>query len=117
MARVLITGGAGFIGAHTAGKLLAEGHDVRVLDALHPQGHRSAERPPYLHEDAQLICADIRDTGAIHRALRGIDRVVHLSARVGVGQSMYEIAEYTSANTLGTAMLLQALLDHPVEQL
>jgi dTDP-L-rhamnose 4-epimerase len=65
----------------------------------------------------ELIEGDVRDPDRVAAALQGVDRVVHLAARVGVGQSMYEIAEYSSVNTLGTAVLLEALLDHPVERL
>lgn len=118
MAHVLITGGAGFIGAHLAGRLLADGHEVRVLDSLLAQVHGEGGcRPAYLPEQAELVVGDVRDAAAVGRALRGIDRVVHLTARVGVGQSMYEIVDYTSVNAVGTGVLLQELLDHPVEKL
>jgi dTDP-L-rhamnose 4-epimerase len=115
--RVLITGGAGFIGSHTARALLQRGYCVRALDNLTPQVHRSGERPDYLDEDVELIVGDIRDEPAVCRALRDVDAVIHLAARVGVGQSMYEIGEYVSVNSHGTAVLLQALLDHPVSRL
>lgn len=114
---VLITGGAGFIGSHLAGQLLDTGHRVRVLDTLLPQVHADVSRPTYLHPDAELVRGDVRDGEAVRGALAGIDHVVHLTARVGVGQSMYEIAEYASVNTVGTSVLLEALLDHPVERL
>ena len=114
---VLITGGAGFIGAHLAAELLRMGDSVRLLDSLLPQVHGDGGRPDYLPADAELMVGDVRDPDAMVRALRGVDRVVHLAARVGVGQSTYEIAEYTSVNTVGTGVLLQALLDHPVERL
>jgi len=114
---VLITGGAGFIGAHLAEELLAQGERVRALDAMLPQVHGEAERPDYLNPEVELIKGDVRQPDQVRKALQGVDRVVHLTARVGVGQSMYEIAEYTSVNTVGTAVLLEALLDHPVERL
>jgi len=114
---VLLTGGAGFIGAHLAGQLLERGAHVRVLDCLHPQVHGDAARPAYLDDEVELVPGDVRDPEAVRGALAGVDAVVHLAARVGVGQSMYEIAEYTSANTGGTAVLLEALLDHPVGRL
>lgn len=117
MSTVLVTGGAGFIGAHLAAELIEQGNDVRVLDALHPQVHGDGGRPDYLHPDIELVDADVRDGDAVRRALRGVDEVVHLTARVGVGQSMYEIAEYTSVNAVGTAVLLEALLDHDVARL
>lgn len=114
---VLITGGAGFIGAHVAGELLRAGEHVRLLDSLLPQVHPASERPDYLPPDAELIVGDVRDADAVRKALVGVDRVVHLTARVGVGQSMYEIVDYTSVNAMGTAVLLQALLEHPVDRL
>jgi dTDP-L-rhamnose 4-epimerase len=115
--KTLITGGAGFIGAHLASELLVHGHEVRVFDALVDQVHGDGRRPEYLHPEAELVGGDVRDGEAVRRALVGVDDVVHLAARVGVGQSMYEIAEYTSANTTGTATVLEAILDHPVERL
>jgi dTDP-L-rhamnose 4-epimerase len=116
-ANVLITGGAGFIGSHLARRLLGAGHRVRVLDSLIEQVHPAGERPPHLDRDVELVVGDVRDRTAVDRALSGIDEVVHLAARVGVGQSMYEIAEYTSVNAQGTGVLLEALIDRPVRKL
>ena len=115
--RALVTGGAGFIGSHLADELLARGWSVRALDDLTPQVHGSAARPVYLHDDVELLHGDVRDEATVREALEGVDAVVHLAARVGVGQSMYELAEYTSANALGTAVLLEALAERPVERL
>ncbi len=114
---VLVTGGAGFIGAHLTRRLLGQGDRVRVLDSLHPQVHPGGSRPDYLDTDAELVVGDVRDADAVSKSLVGVDRVVHLAARVGVGQSMYEISEYTSANSLGTAVLLEGLIEHPIERL
>ncbi|MFN2502998.1 MAG: NAD-dependent epimerase/dehydratase family protein [Acidimicrobiales bacterium] len=115
---VLVTGGAGFIGGHLVSRLLEEGHRVRVLDSLLPQVHGDRGTPPdYLAADAELVVGDMRDAEAVAKALVGIDQVVHLCARVGVGQSMYEIADYVGVNATGTGVLLQALLEHPVERL
>jgi len=88
---------------------------VRAFDSLECQVHEGAERN--LSSEAELIEGDVRDGQALRRALEGVDAVVHLAARVGVGQSMYEIAEYTAANTLGTAVLLEALVERPVRKL
>src|SRR4051794_14855408 len=114
---ILITGGAGFIGSHVARHLLDRGHEVRALDALSEQVHGGGERPSYLDPDVELIVGDVRDPAAVSSALDGVDSVVHLAARVGVGQSMYEIADYQGVNTYGTAVLLEALMDRPVRKL
>jgi dTDP-L-rhamnose 4-epimerase len=114
---IVITGGAGFIGSHLADRLLERGHRVRVLDSLVDQVHGGAERPEYLSEDVELIVGDVRERGLVREALDGADAVVHLAARVGVGQSMYELDEYVDANSHGTAVLLEALLDRPVRKL
>jgi dTDP-L-rhamnose 4-epimerase len=113
---ILITGGAGFIGAHVGNELLRRGHRVRALDSLVPQVHGlEQQRPEYLSPEIELQIGDIRDPAALSRALDKVDSVVHLVALVGVGQSMYQIAEYTGVNNLGTAQLWQALASHPVE--
>jgi dTDP-L-rhamnose 4-epimerase len=112
---ILITGGAGFIGAHVSKELLAHGYRVRAFDSLVPQVHGTdRRRPAYLPADVELLVGDIRDTDALSRALEGVDAVVHLVALVGVGQSMYQMAEYTSVNNLGTAILWEALAKRPV---
>lgn len=117
----MITGGAGFIGSHVADELLAHGYRVRVLDSLSPQTHGSLAEtgtpPDYLARDVEFQRGDIRDPAAVRRALVGVDAVYHLAALVGVGQSMYEIERYTSVNSVGTAVLLEALVERPVERL
>ena len=116
--QILITGGAGFIGSHVADELLRRGHRVRALDNLSPQVHGpDARRPEYLHPDVELVQGDVRDRLAVRRALAGVDAVYHFAAAVGVGQSMYEIEQYTSVNNGGTAVLLQELIERPVERL
>ncbi len=118
MEQILITGGAGFIGSHLADELLGKGYKVRVLDNLSSQVHGADRKPPsYLNSDVELIVDDIRNADAVRRSLRGVDAVVHFVACVGVGQSMYDIARYTSVNNFGTAVLLEALVEHPVERL
>jgi dTDP-L-rhamnose 4-epimerase len=115
---ILITGGAGFIGSHLADELLRHGHRVRALDSLSEQVHGSdLDRPPYLAADVELLRGDVRDPDTVRRALDGVDAVYHLAAAVGVGQSMYEVASYTSTNNLGTAVLLEALMTRPVRRL
>src|SRR5438093_12448190 len=109
--RVLITGGAGFIGSHLADRLLADGHEVRALDNLDGQVHPDGERPDYLDTDVELQVGDVRDREAVRRALDGVDAVVHFAAAVGVGQSMYEIERYTSINAIGAAILLEEAVE------
>lgn len=117
MQNILITGGAGFIGAHLARELLEAGYHVRVLDNLTPQVHPSGERPAYLHDDAELIIGDVRDPEIVAHALQGVDAVCHLAAVVGVGQSMYEAARYTDVNERGTAVLIEQLASSNVRRL
>jgi dTDP-L-rhamnose 4-epimerase len=118
MKRVLITGGAGFIGSHVTDLLLQHDYRIRILDNLSPQVHGAdCRQPQYLCSDAELLVGDVRDGDAVERALRGVDAVIHLAAAVGVGQSMYDIAGYVDTNELGTATLLQALSRHPVRRL
>ena len=97
--------------------LLTRGYAVRVLDSLNPQVHSDGARPDYLAPEIELQRGDVRDADAVRRALKDVDSVVHLAAAVGVGQSMYRIAHYTSINDLGTAVLLEALAEQPVGRL
>jgi dTDP-L-rhamnose 4-epimerase len=113
---VLITGGAGFIGRHVAHALLERGDRVRVLDSLIEQVHPTRERPAELDEEVELVTGDVRDEAAVLRALKGVDKVIHLAAEVGVGQSMYAVDRYTSVNDYGTAVLFQQLIDNPVQR-
>src|SRR5688500_6784269 len=116
--KVLITGGAGFIGSHLTDELLTKGYQVRVLDNLSEQVHgKKSGRPVYLDEEVELIIGDVRDPQRVKEALKGIDAVFHYAAMVGVGQSMYEIREYTDVNNCGTAVLLEALSKNPIEKL
>src|SRR3954453_12322285 len=109
--KVLITGGAGFIGSHLADRLLADGHEVRALDDLDAQVRQQGGRPEYLDPDVELQTGDVRDRAVLRRALEGVDAVVHFAAAVGVGQSMYEIERYTSINAIGAAVVLEEALE------
>jgi dTDP-L-rhamnose 4-epimerase len=116
--QILITGGAGFIGSHLADKLLEQGHAVRVLDVLAPQVHgKERRRPSYLDGRVELVVGDVNDRQAVSTALDGVDAVYHFAAMVGVGQSMYRMADYAATNSLGTAVLLEALVERKVHRL
>ncbi len=109
--RVLITGGAGFIGSHTADALLAAGHSVRALDILDPQIHgESRQRPAYLASEVELIVGDVCDADDVARSLEGVDAVFHFASLTGVGQSMYDMANYVRVNCLGTTTLIEGIV-------
>jgi dTDP-L-rhamnose 4-epimerase len=113
---ILVTGGAGFIGRFVTEELLARGNRVRVLDSLIDQVHGVVDGSQLLNPEAELIRGDVRDKDAVASALKGVDSVIHLAAEVGVGQSMYEVERYTSTNDVGTAVLFEKLIDHPVRR-
>src|SRR3954469_4706020 len=108
--RVLITGGAGFVGSHTADALLAAGHQVRIFDNLTSQVHQDGQ-VSYVPKFAEFMRGDMRNKSEVEKAVQGMDVIFHLAAAVGVGQSMYQIADYTATNNLGTANLFQSILD------
>lgn len=106
--KVLITGGAGFIGSHTADLLLLRDYDVTILDNLDDQVHKG-RLPDYLHGDTKFVRLDIRDRDRLRSAVKQSDAIVHLSAAVGVGQSMYQVERYVDYNTRGTSTLLDII--------
>ena len=115
--KVLITGGAGFIGSHLADELLAHGHTVRVLDNLSPRVHQGGKRPSYLDPEVELVVGDVRDGALVERALEGMEVVFHFAAAVGAGESVFEIDRCMSANNVGTAVLMDRLVRSSVERL
>ncbi len=113
---ILITGGAGFIGSHLADELLRHGYRVRVLDSLLPEVHgATGSRPDYLDPEVELRVGHVEDPDAVSAALDDVDVVYHLAAKVGVGQSMCQIADFTRANNQATAVLLEAIVENPIE--
>jgi dTDP-L-rhamnose 4-epimerase len=105
--RILLTGGAGFVGSHIADALVARGHDVRIVDALLPAAHDGV--PPWLPDAAELVHADLRDARVADSAVDGIDAVCHQASMVGLGTDFGDVADYVAHNDLGTAQLLRAL--------
>lgn len=102
--RVLVTGGAGFIGSHTVDALLRRGHRVRVLDLLGPPVHASATRPRYVPDDVDLIVGDVRRREDWERALRGVDAVIHLAA---YQDYLLDFSRFAHTNDVGTALLYE----------
>ncbi|MEU9094162.1 NAD-dependent epimerase/dehydratase family protein [Streptomyces sp. NPDC048428] len=114
--RVLVTGGAGFIGSEIVRTLVSAGHEAVVLDALLPSAHGRVPAPPP-GGDSGLIVADVRDREAVDRALRGIDAVCHQAAMVGLGKDFADAPDYVGCNDLGTAVLLAAMAGAGVRSL
>lgn len=116
MNRILITGGAGFIGSNIARKLLLEDYQITIYDNFSPQIHgKSHELPADLTNKVELIVGDVTDKKHFHRALDKKDAVIHLAAETGTGQSMYNIGNYTNVNILGTAHLCDYIINEENE--
>jgi dTDP-L-rhamnose 4-epimerase len=117
--KILVTGGAGFIGSFLVDRLVEDGHEVTVFDNLDPQVHPEGDPPDYFNPQAKLVRGDVRDYETFKKAALKYQVIYHLAAAVGVGQSQYEIRHYVDVNTGGTANLLDILVnnDHSVEKL
>ena len=105
--RVLVTGGAGFIGSHIVEQLVADDHEVVVLDSLHPAAHRSV--PEHLDPRVEYHWKDVKDAAAVDALVRGADAVCHQAAMVGLGIDFSDVTDYVGENDLGTAVLLRSL--------
>lgn len=116
--KILVTGGAGFIGSHIVDELIRQGHCVRIFDNLEPQVHNRTI-PYYLNKTAEFVKGDVRDPSALEAAIRDMEVIFHEAAMVGVGQSMYQVKRYVDVNTAGTGNLLDILVnkDHDVKKL
>ena len=106
--KILVTGGAGFIGSHTVDRLLQEGHDVRILDNLSKPVHLKG-RPAYLQPEAEFIEGDVRDKETMLRALRGVDAVYHLAA---YQDYLPDFSTFFHVNTVGTALIYELVVEH-----
>jgi len=125
--KVLVTGGAGFVGSFLCEKLHSSGYEVRIFDNYEPQVHSNSqsnisglfESDGHPRGGVEVVYGDVRNRTQLEAALKDVDAVVHLSAQVGVGQSMYEIERYVDHNTVGTAVLLELLASrkHKVKKL
>lgn len=113
--RVLITGGAGFIGSHTADLLLERGYQVRILDSLEPPVHQRREKPSYIADDAEFILGDVRDRGDMEKALRGVEVVLHLAA---YQDYLTDFSRFAFINDGGTALLYEIIVNEhlPIEK-
>jgi len=110
--KVLVTGGAGFIGSHTVDRLIEDGNKVFVLDNFELQVHQNI-KPDYLNQDAEYIVGDVNKQEDWLKVLKKVDFIIHLAAMVGVGQSMYQPIRYLSTNTIGTSNLFDILINKP----
>lgn len=112
MKKILITGGAGFIGSHVTDFLIEKGHDVRILDNLESQIH-GGEKPDYINPKAEFIKGDISNIDVWKKSLDKVDTIIHLAASTGIGQSMYQPLKYLNSNIIGTTILYELLLNNP----
>ncbi len=116
--KILVTGGAGFIGSFLVDKLIEKDHDVRIFDNLETQVHHG-EVPQWLNKEAEFIKGDICNYSELEKVIEDCEIIFHLAAMVGVGQSQYQIKRYVDVNTGGTANLLDILVnsEHDVKKL
>ena len=109
--KILVTGGAGFIGSHIVDELIKRGYSVRILDNLDPQVHPGGKPPEYLNKQAEFVLGDTTNPEDWAKALKGVDAVIHEAAATGIGQSMYRPARFHMANTVGTALMYEAIIN------
>lgn len=107
---VLITGGAGFIGSFLVDRLIKDGYRVKIFDNLEKQVH-FGKKPEYINKNADFIKGDMRNYSNLERAIKGVNIIFHLASAVGVGQSNYQIKKYIDSNILGTANILDLLVN------
>ncbi|NJD19092.1 MAG: NAD-dependent epimerase/dehydratase family protein, partial [Gemmatimonadetes bacterium] len=108
--RVVVSGGAGFIGSRLVRRLLDAGHQVTVLDSLVPSVHGEGASPPASIAGARFLKGDVRDPQAWREALDGATQVYHMAAETGTGESMYRSRHYVDVNVGGTALFCDLVL-------
>lgn len=108
--KVLVTGGAGFVGSFIVDSLLYKGYEVSIYDNLEPQVHPSG-KPGYLNKNARLIKGDMRDYASVEKVVKGQEWIFHCAAALGVGQGQYQIKQYVDVNSGGTANLLDIIVN------
>lgn len=115
--RILVTGGAGFIGSFLVDELIKRKHEVIIYDVLDKQVHIDGKPPYYLNKKAEFVCADIRDYKKLKETIlkNKVEIIYHLAAKVGVGQSQYQIKEYMDVNVGGTSNLLDILVNNKTQ--
>ena len=113
--RVLVTGGAGFIGRHVVDELRRRKHDILVLDSMRSDVHKTGPAP--FPHDVAVKVGDVRDADALNDAVAGVDAVIHLAAKVGLGVDVGDLPDYASSNDTGTAELLAAMARHDIKRL
>jgi dTDP-L-rhamnose 4-epimerase len=107
--KILVTGGAGFIGSHLVDALIKDGHDVRILDSLADEVH-GGRVPDHLNPEAEFVHGSVCDPDIVASAMEGVEAVYHLAAELGLGRSMYQVRRFVTGNDLGTAVLLEELI-------
>ncbi len=113
--KVLITGGAGFIGSHTMDLLLGKGYEVRIIDNLEPPVHPGNQKPQYIPNDIEFINGDVRDKSDMEKALRGVDAVLHLAAYMDY---LPDFSKFAHVNDFSTALIYEIIINHklPVQK-
>lgn len=113
--KILVTGGAGFIGSHTVDLLLKKGYEVRILDSLTPPVHKDGEIPSYVPAEVEFIRGDVRNRDDMDRALQGVDAVFHLAA---YQDYLTDFSKFFHVNTVGTALLFELIVEksHPIQK-
>ncbi len=110
--KILVTGGAGFVGSHLVDQLVKKGHEVKILDNLDDQVHPGGGCPDYLNKHVEFIHGDVRDYELFKKTIQNTEIIFHKAAVVGVGQSQYQIKKYMDSNVGGTANLLDIIVNN-----